>query len=173
MIPRLTTDRLVLRAPRAADHAASAAMWADPGVARHTVGQPSTPAESWARLLRNAGLWSVMGFGYWVAERANDGAFIGEFGLAAFRRPLVPDHGDAPEAGWVMTPAHHGQGFAQEAMRAVLHWADTSLPAPYSFCVIAPENAASINLAHRLGYGAAEPGTSRGLPALVFTRPRP
>lgn len=173
MIPRLSTDRLVLRAPRAEDHAASTAMWADPDVARHTVGQPSTPAESWVRLLRNAGLWPVMGFGYWVAERAADGAFIGEFGMAAFRRPLVPDHGDAPEAGWVMAPAHHGQGFAAEAMQAVLRWADNTLPAPCSFCVIAPENAASIKLARRLGYDGAVPGSSRGAPALVFTRPRP
>ncbi len=173
MIPRLETQRLVLRAPRAEDHANSTAMWADPGVARHTVGQPSTPAESWVRLLRNAGLWTVMGFGYWVAERRADGAFIGEFGLAAFRRPLEPDHGDAPEAGWVMPPAHQGQGFATEAMQAVLRWADDLLAVPFTFCVIAPDNGASIRVAERLGYGARVPGTARGLPALVLTRPRP
>ncbi len=172
MIPRLETQRLVLRAPRAEDHANSAAMWADPDVARHTVGHPSTPHESWVRLLRNAGLWSVMGFGYWVAELA-DGAFIGEFGLAAFRRPLVPDHGDAPEAGWVMAPTHHGKGYATEAMQAVLAWADAELAAPFTFCVIAPENAASIRVARALGYGAEVLGSSRGAPALVFTRARP
>ncbi len=172
MIPTLDTGRLRLRPPRAEDHPASAAMWAEPEVARYTVGQASTHVESWLRLLRNAGMWQVMGFGYWVAEHREDGTFVGEFGLAAFRRPLEPDHGDAPEAGWVMPLARHGQGLATEAMQAVLAWADRSLAAPFTFCVIAPGNVASVRVAGRLGFVAPVRGWSRGQPALVFTRAR-
>ncbi len=41
-IPRLETSRLVLDAHRGEDFEALAAMWSEPEVTRHTVGQPAT-----------------------------------------------------------------------------------------------------------------------------------
>lgn len=147
-------------------------MWAAPEVTQFTIGRPATPEESWVRLLRHAGMWSLMGFGYWIAE-TRAGAFVGEVGLAAFRRPLEPAQGDAPEAGWVLAPAHHGQGLATEAMQAVLGWADAALQEPHSFCVIDPDNAASVGVARKLGYLDATPGHSGGARVLILRRWRP
>jgi RimJ/RimL family protein N-acetyltransferase len=51
-VPILETERLRLRGHRLDDFPASAAMWADPVVTRHTTGKPQTREEVWLRLLR-------------------------------------------------------------------------------------------------------------------------
>ena len=53
-----------------------------------------------------AGCGALLGFGYWLVEERATGAFVGEVGLADFRRELEPGFGDAPEAGWVLIPPH-------------------------------------------------------------------
>src|SRR3954471_2867828 len=62
-----------MRGHALADLAGSAAMWADPAVVRHITGKPSTPEESWSRLLRYGGLWTLLGFGYWLVEEREVG----------------------------------------------------------------------------------------------------
>ena len=57
-----------------------------------------------------------------------------------------------PKAGWVISPNWAGRGYATEAMRAVYAWFDAAMPGSNSFCMITPENAASIKVAERLGY---------------------
>ena len=81
-IPILESPRLSLRGHRREDFAAVAAMWGDLEVARHISGKPSTAEESWARLLRYAGLWHFLGYGYWVVEEKGSGAFVGTANLA-------------------------------------------------------------------------------------------
>ena len=80
----------MLRGHTAADLDAIAAMWADPEVTRHITGVPSTREESWARLLRYAGLWPLLGFGYWLVEDRATGRFLGEVGFANFQRDIEP-----------------------------------------------------------------------------------
>jgi RimJ/RimL family protein N-acetyltransferase len=63
-VPVIETQRLILRGHRLEDFDALAAMWADPHVARFIGGKPATQEESWARLLRYAGHWRLLGFGY-------------------------------------------------------------------------------------------------------------
>ena len=74
-VPALTTARLVLRGHTPADLAASAAMWADPTVVLHIGGKPSSLEESSSRLLRYGGLWSLLGYGYWLVEERGSGSF--------------------------------------------------------------------------------------------------
>jgi RimJ/RimL family protein N-acetyltransferase len=69
-------------------------------------------------VLRYAGLWTLVGLGYWVARDRATGRFVGEGGLADFRRDLTPALGNAPEVGWVLAPWAHGRGLATEAVRA-------------------------------------------------------
>jgi RimJ/RimL family protein N-acetyltransferase len=185
--PALETARLTLRGHTAADFAESAAMWADPAVTEHIGGRPSSAEESWARLLRYAGLWPLLGFGYWVARERTTGRFVGEVGLADFRRDLTPPL-DAPEAGWALAPWAHGRGLATEALGAVLAWTDAALGAPAlggaaldpagggagrTVCLIAPENAASVRVAEKCGYREAGRVTYRGAESLVFARTPP
>ncbi len=115
--PRLETPRLVLRAHEARDLDAVAALWSDPEVVRYISGTPFTRAESWSRILRYAGLWPIVGYGYWAVEERATGRFVGDVGLADFARELSPPIYETPEAGWVLSPLMHGKGYATERPR--------------------------------------------------------
>jgi len=168
--PALDTARLTLRAHTAADFDDVLAMWSDAAVTRHVGGRPATEEEAWARVLRYAGLWPLLGFGYWVVRERASGRFVGEVGLADFRRDLSPPLGDAPEAGWVLATWAHGRGFATEAVTAALAWADAALPSRRRVCIIAPENAPSIRVAERCGFRERARASYRGAETLVFER---
>jgi RimJ/RimL family protein N-acetyltransferase len=168
--PDLDTERLTLRGHAAADLADCAAMWADPAVARHTSGQPLSEEEVWSRVLRYAGLWTLVGLGYWVARDRTTGRLVGEVGLADFRRDLTPALGDAPEAGWVLAPWAHGRGLATEAVRAALAWGDAHLAAPRSVCLIAPANAPSLRVAEKCGFREYARTTYKRSETLVLER---
>lgn len=168
--PALATDRLLLHAHTTADFAACAAMWADPLVTRHIGGRPFSEEEVWARLLRYAGLWALLGFGYWVVHERASGRFVGEVGLADFRRDITPALGDAPEVGWVLSPWAHGRGFATEAVHAALGWSDAHLGPQRTVCLIDPDNVASVRVAQKCGYRESAPAVYRGSATLVFER---
>lgn len=167
--PTLRTDRLVLRAHTPDDHAKSFAMWSDPEVVRY-MGAPLGREEVWRRILGYAGLWVILGHGYWLVEDAG-ARFVGEVGLSNFRRGLGPRFDTAPESGWVFRPQAHGQGYAAEAMSAALAWADVALGAPRTVCIIDPENAPSLKLAAKLGYAPYARQPYRGGPCVQLERP--
>ncbi len=149
--PRVETLRLVLRGHRLEDYAASYAMWADPDVTRYIGGKPSSAEEVWARMLRYAGLWHMLGYGYWVISEKSSGNFIGEIGFADFKRDILPAL-DVPEIGWALIPTAHGKGFATEAVQAALGWGTVHLPAPTTRCIIDPANQASCRVAEKCGF---------------------
>ena len=171
-IPILTSPRLRLRPHRAEDLAACAALWADPGVVRFITGRPQTREETWARLLRYAGHWAWLGFGYWAVEERDGGAYVGELGFADFQREGLPGLAGRPELGWALSPAVHGRGYATEALRAALAWGDANLPAAETACIIAPDNLASLRVAEKLGYREVERVARNGGETLLFTRAR-
>src|ERR1700690_3739295 len=110
-VPVLETERLRLRGHRLDDFPASAAMWADPAVSRQLGRKPFTEEESWTRLLRYVGHWSLLGFGYWVVEEKASGKFAGEVGFADYMRNIEPPL-NAPEIGWALASRFHGKGYA-------------------------------------------------------------
>ncbi len=171
--PDLETERLLLRGHRRDDYASELSLWGDPEVTRFIGGKPSTPEEVWARLLRNIGHWTVMGFGYWLVHEKSSGRFVGEVGLADHHRDVVPPFGDTPETGWVLMPWAHGRGFATELMTTVLSWTEGVLGAPRTVCMIDPDNAASLRVAGKLGYRELARTTYKGEPAVVLERARP
>lgn len=170
-IPVLETERLILRGHRVTDFDASAAMWADPNVVRYISGTPSSRVESWARLLKFAGHWALLGFGYWVAEAKADGRFMGEVGFADYKRDVVPAI-DVPEIGWVLCSAEQGQGYATEAVTRLVQWADEAAQFERTACLFDPAHAASLRVAVKVGYGDTEQVLYQGAPALVMSRDR-
>ena len=153
MIPEIVTDRLRLRARAMDDFASTAALWADPLVTRFIGGRPFSEEEAWARLLRYAGHWLYMGFGYWAVEERATGSFVGEVGFAENKkRDLQPSIHNIPELGWVLIPRAHGRGYATEAARAALDWGSTHLSSASTVCLIHPENCASIRVAGKCGF---------------------
>ncbi|MCR6673145.1 GNAT family N-acetyltransferase [Devosia ginsengisoli] len=171
MTPTLTTPRLILRAHTTADFPACCTLWADPDVTRFIGGRPSAPDETWRRILAYAGHWQLLGYGYFLVTARETGAVVGEFGLADFRRNLVPPFGDTPEAGWVMLPQYQGRGLAQEALTAVLAWADQTMPR--TVCMIHPDNTPSLKLAQKLGYTEYARGQYGEHTPILLERSRP
>lgn len=166
----LDTERLTLRRPRLEDFEESLAMWADPAVVRYISGKPTTREEMWARLLRYVGHWELLGYGFWVVREKSTGRFVGEVGLADFRRDITPPLGDSKEAGWVLAPWAHGKGFATEAVRATLRWAEDGFGPERVVCLIHPENAASLKVAHTCGFREFSRGVYKGEPSRMLER---
>ena len=167
----LTTPRLVLRPHTSADFPACCALWADPTVTRFIGGRPSTSEEVWSRILRYAGHWQLLGYGYFLATDRQSGAVVGEFGLADFHRDINPPLGDTPEAGWAMLPQFHGKGLAHEALTAVLAWADQTMPR--TVCMIDPTNEPSLKLATKLGYTEYARTEYKDHPTILLARTSP
>jgi len=148
----IETPRLSMRLHRIEDFDASAAMWADPEIVRHISGVPATREQSWARIMRYRGHWSLLDYGYWVVEDRATGTFIGEVGFADYHRESQPSLDGMPELGWALARHAHGKGYATEAVRASLRWAEEHFAASTRIVsMIAPENAASIRVAEKCG----------------------
>ena len=166
----ILTERLTLRPHTRHDFADCAAMWGDPDVVRFISGKPSTREESWSRLLRYAGHWAAMDFGYWAVREASSGHFLGDIGLSEFRREITPSIEGTAEAGWVLAPGAHGKGYATEAVRAALDWYHDTFPARRTVCMISPENTASLRVAEKVGYHEFAHTQYKGDPVILFER---
>jgi RimJ/RimL family protein N-acetyltransferase len=171
--PSLTTERLTLTPPTMADFEDSAALWADPDVVRYISGTPSTRSEAWARFQRMVGGWTLLGYGAWVVRATASGRFVGEVGFGDFKREITPSFEGAPEAGWVLAPWSHGQGFATEAVAAAHVWGDARFEGPRTVCIIDPDNTASLRVAAKAGYRIYGRSTYRDSEVLLHERPSP
>lgn len=170
-VPILETIRLTLRPHGVEDYADCRALWADADVVRHIGGMSQNSQAVWFRLLRYAGMWSLLGHGMWVIQERDSGAFLGEAGLLSAERGIAELEG-VPEAGWVLGQQAWGRGIATEAMQAILKWADAHVASPSIRCIIDPDNRASIKVAEKLGFHALTDTQYGGRPTRVFDRPR-
>ncbi|MEO0390493.1 MAG: GNAT family N-acetyltransferase [Pseudomonadota bacterium] len=150
-IPTINTARLTLRAMKAPDFDAFAALWADP-VVTDAIGVPvrSRP-EAWRAFLQNAGHWEMTGFGQWAVEPHRAGRLAGQVGFFFGARGYGADFDPYPEAGWVLGPDAQDQGFGREAAQAAHDWFDRVITGPL-VCQVAQGNARSLAVAKRMGY---------------------
>lgn len=171
--PILETARLKLRRHEVADLEACAAMWGDMAIARFIGGKPFTREEVWSRILRYAGHWTLKGYGFWAVEEKSTGDFIGEMGLADFKRDIDPPLGDGPEAGWALRAASHGKGYAEEGLGAVLAWSDARFPGKTISCLIDTDNDRSAKLALKCGFKPIREVNYKGAAGVIYARPSP
>jgi len=142
-IPTLTTERLILRAPRLSDAAQHAAFYASDRA--KFVGGPLTTEEAWRNLGLELGHWALRGFGRWVVTEKGDDTAIGIIGLWF---PVgFPEH----ELGWDLFEGATGKGYATEAGRAARNYAYDTLGWTTLTSMINPNNAGSAAVATRLG----------------------
>jgi RimJ/RimL family protein N-acetyltransferase len=164
------TKRLVLRRFAAVDYPAYFTMSADPAMARFAGRAPAGPDEAWMRLLRQTGHWSLFGYGFLAIEEKATGCFVGEAGLAHFRRGLGSEFDGVPEAGWAIAPWAQGHGYATEAAAAALQWCEGRFGMRRTVCLIHSRNASSLRVAEKLGYTQMGECQYRGYRAITFER---
>lgn len=166
--PTLLTARLSLKPVELSDYQDVVDLWADEDVVRH-IGQTRSPQEVWFAQLRNRGMWSLLGYGFWIVRERRTETFVGEVGFADFKRGIEPDISGRPEAGWVLARSAWGKGYASEAIKAAHDWLDEVLPGR-STCIINPGNAASIRVAEKQNYQKIGPALLNKETVLLFER---
>lgn len=142
-VPVLTTDRLILRAPTAADFETYAGILLSPRGASpfHTPDR----AAIWHDFANYVAGWLLHGHGLWTVTHKEDRSVLG-FILVG----LQP--GDAePELGFLLTDAAEGKGYAFEAAAEARRFMLGTLRLASLVSYIRPDNARSIALAERLG----------------------
>lgn len=168
----IETPRLRMRPHRLDDFDDIAAMWADPRSVEYITRIPSTREQSWARLLRYAGHWAMMHYGYWVVEERDSGQFVGEVGFGDYHRKIEPSLDGVPELGWFLVPHAQGKGYATEAARAAIVWGQAHLPRISRIaCIIVPQHHASIRVAVKCGFTLLTHTQYLDSAVLMYTRP--
>jgi RimJ/RimL family protein N-acetyltransferase len=165
-IPTLETDRLILRAPAAADFAPFAEFYASDRAS--FVGGPLGAEQAWRMLAMEIGHWSLNGFGRWIVETRDTGTAVGLVGL------FEPEGWPEPEIGWDLFNGHEGRGYATEAALAARDYAYDILGWPTAISLVKPGNDGSAAVARRLG--ARPDGTfthERHGPMAIWRHPAP
>lgn len=150
-IPTINTHRLTLRGMRAEDFNRFAEIWAAPEVVEYIDEAPWSRSKAWAAFLRQAGHWQITGFGQWAITEHRAPEMSGQVGFFFAKRDLGSDFDNFPEAGWVLAPEAHGQGFGREAVSAAHDWFDRVVTGRL-VCLIDPRNTRSIGIAEQMGY---------------------
>jgi len=145
MIPRVHTERLILREWLQGDFETYAQWQADPEVVRFLGGETMSRADAWRSMATAAGHWALRGYGVWAVEAKDGGALVGRVGL------LNPDGWPGLEVGWTLGREHWGKGYATEAARAALDYAFATQNLDKAISLIHADNAASQNVAKRIG----------------------
>ena len=91
--------------------------------------------------------YESLGFGLWVLERKQDGAFLGDCGITM----QIIDHKIVPEIGYHIHKAFWNQGYASEAARACRDWIFLNTPFQTVFSYMNAENAGSCRVAEKNG----------------------
>lgn len=148
--PRLLTPRLTLEPQRAEHAAVMAAVLADPRV--HTFLPSSPPREGdlrerFARLETRASPDGAEAWLNWVVFARPGGAALGT--VQATVRPARAE----ADVAYVFAPSAWGQGYAAEAMTALLQFLAGEWEVRAALAQVDTRNAASLRLLERLGFG--------------------
>lgn len=145
-IPTLLTPRLTLRALRAGDLDAFAAMQTNPEVMKTLgTGVVRSRAETWDAMARMLGQWSLRGYGVFAVEETATGRFIGRAGI------LHPYEWEGPELAYGLDQPYWGRGYATEAATILHRWAFLQKQLTDLVSYIMPSNIASRRVLEKLG----------------------
>jgi len=166
--PLLTTARYELWQPRADDLADLFDLTRDEETRRFLGGFVPSEADSFARLLRNAGSWALWGYGTFMVRRRGEARIVANCGVFRSHRGFGAEQGldNVPEAGWIVHRDAWGQGLASEVMPAALAWFDATHGRQRTACMIEEGHGASEAIAAKLGfvrYGTQQPDSGAAL----------
>jgi len=143
-IPRLETERLILRGPQETDFDPLCQFLTDPVRAAGFGVEPDRP-KAWRWFAMNIGHWALHGYGYLTIELKETGEPCGITGIWS------PEGWPEPELGWVVYAGFEGKGIAREGAERVRRWAYGDLGFTTLTSNIVPGNDRSIALAERMG----------------------
>ncbi|GGC29289.1 N-acetyltransferase [Novosphingobium marinum] len=150
--PVLVTKRLELWRPSAADLEDMVDLLEEPETRRYLAMDEVTHADVHQRLCRNAGSWSLYGYGLFAVRLLGGPQIVASCGIFHSWRGFDDAMNDVPEAGWIVRLDREGHGIAREAMEAALGWFDDEHGRSRITCMIDEGNEASHLLAQRLGF---------------------
>lgn len=160
----LETPRLRLRPCTVSDVDALQALWTDPLVRRwlwdDAIIERTVVAEIVAGSSKS---FESAGWGQWIVERRDDGAWLGAAGLAEL------DAAVGPELLYALHPPHWSRGYATEASRAVLRHALETLGFARVPGRTDPPNRESIRVLERLGMRYDGEGQADGRPTVCYS----
>ena len=144
----LTTPRMILRPMRPSDGDALHAVWGDAEAMRYW----DWPATKSASVTRNVVVRQCeeakQGHGlYWAMCIAGGREVIGACDLSE-----IDTHHRRAEVGFLVARSHWGQGYALEAMRAIVAYATNALKLERLSARTHKGNERSVNLLRRLGF---------------------
>lgn len=142
-IPRLETERLILRAPETRDFPAWAAIHA--ADKSGFIGGPTPPERAFSEFSVYIACWLLHGHGLWSVELREDQKLLGFVHLGLEWEDYEP------ELGWMFLPEARRQGYATEAATAAREHALGLLGAGAFVSYVNPANTPSSRLAARLG----------------------
>ncbi|MBV8651702.1 MAG: GNAT family N-acetyltransferase [Alphaproteobacteria bacterium] len=169
VLAAFTTARLLLRPFRPEDIDQAFALFADPEVMKYSVaGADSDRAATEARLARYQRDYERDGFGVFAMVDRGPGRLVG---IAGLRRL---EHGNEVELIYRLRRDKWGQGFASEAVSALIDRGFRELGLRRIFAFIEPENLASQRAALRVGMAFVEDTLYEGMPvqSYVITNPK-
>lgn len=143
----IETGRLLLRQPQVEDHEALCRMFADPDVMADL--GPVKDAAATAAALAKHDADRREGLGFRVVERREDRAILGFCGLKR-GDPHNPIAGEV-EAGWIIDRPYWRNGYAYEAMVAMLAWGWRNTDVSRVVAITSAVNVGSQRLMSRLG----------------------
>lgn len=150
VVTMLTTPRLLIRPVLPEDDEAIFAYRSDSEINRFLTQRPKTIEEvdeliaRQPKQLNEPNTWFQL-----VLIERDSGQLIGDIGLH-FLTAEAPKQ--QAEIGYTLHKNAHGKGYAQEALRAVIHYLIVDLNKHRIVASIDPENAASLRLVERLGF---------------------
>tara|TARA_R110002051_G_scaffold137753_1_gene210241 strand:+ start:1014 stop:1613 length:600 start_codon:yes stop_codon:yes gene_type:complete len=162
-LPRIFTDRTVLRGPYMEDFDVFADMViSDRG--RYIAG-PLTREGAWDDFIQLTASWILRGCGLWTVEDQEDKTVLG-FVL------LGHETGDPePELGFLFTEDAEGKGYAFEAAEKARNNAWNAMSFDTLVSYIDPDNERAIKLAERLGAERDPSGDHAGTHCYRYIRP--
>lgn len=170
MEPVLVTQRFELWRPARDDLAGLFDLTCSEASRQYLGGFVPSEADSFARLLRNAGSWALWGYGTFMVRPRGEAQIVANCGVFRSHRGFGAEQGldNVPEAGWIVHPDWWGQGVAGEVMVAALGWFDAAHGPQRVAAMIEEGHAASEAIAAKLGFvrhgrHLVEHGASLGL----------
>jgi len=146
--PVLRTERLALRKFRLDDSGFVLRLLNEPSFKKYIGDRGVSTVDDAVDYIEKGPLanYQKYGYGVLVMEQLEDGEPAGMCGL--FRR----DNLDHPDLGFAMLEQYFGRGYATEASRGVIHWAQMSLRLPLIAAVVNEDNLRSRSLIEKLGF---------------------